>query len=288
MITALSPTTIAALLIAQTAATQPPPERPTDGAMVELLVGVGAGSLATSAGVLYWGYTSEHRKHWGTALPVGLLAPPVAMGITLFAAGGQVRPSVSQALNGGIFWTTLHLTLPDIMDERFPVQGLLVAPALGLGLGALGRYALDPTSGQVSAFNSGGLIATTTLVMLQPRELDPLTTLLIIDAGLVLGATLAAVHPRSRTNVLAADALAYVTMLAASLFVSDHDNPLAARLTVSAIPSLVFLAAYRWLPELGGEDDAPLVQLQITSGDALFRVPGERQGGLGVTLSMPF
>lgn len=149
---------------------------------------------------------------------VGSLALGAAggLGISLYATRNGIRPGQSAAINSGTtwgFWSGLTLANALDLDENPFVTSMLVGQFVGLGTGAALWHVLRPTSGNVSAVNSGGIWTTAAIFLLgaviQPDISDQMlfgSFFAASNLGLIGGAIFASQYPMSRSRVLVIDA----------------------------------------------------------------------------------
>lgn len=289
----LLPAALSALLIAQAAAQ---PERPTEDDAIELSIGVGLGGLSTGIGLYHlMGQHMDEEPPPSLSLLALFGTPVAAAGLTYLLTYDAPPPtSLAQSMNAGIGWLSLGVGLSMLDSPQVQEWPLILAPWAGMGLGALTHHVLDPTSGQVSALNSGGLLGASALSLLWiTGDIAPHgpASALLLQGGLLAGGALAWAHPRPRGTVLKADIAGLLGGLGALLLVTRGDSEAKTyqAFVASGGQIAAFLTAYFLLEDdLALWTDASPVQLQLTSGDALFYAPGQRQGGAGLVVSLPW
>ena len=200
-----------------------------------------------------------------------------ALGLSLYLTDSRVAPGLSNALDSGVLWGAFHgLMIGGPLLHLDSVAGpALFGQLIGMGLGGLYFYGANPTSGQVSMGNSGGIwaaaLATMSLVAISPNNWQDedyaIAVLAAADIGLIGANALSFVYPMTRARALIVDAGGVLGLVlggaAAALLVNNPSE--TQGFTGTTIGALVGLtAAYALTLDFDDDSELPPSALDVS------------------------
>lgn len=259
------------------------PERPSALARAELVIFQTAHAIALGGEICAALECNDDRAI------VGLLALGGAGGLatSLLTTQNGITPGDALALNSGTlwgFWQGLAITQVSGLEDSGAIPALLAGTQLaGLGMGALIASSVQPTAGDVSMVNSGGIWAGVLTLLVHGTtdfaasdESVWLSLLLASDAGGFGAALLAPSFPMSRGRTLVIDAGGLAGMLlgmGAHVVITGDDDPPGSFYGAAIAGTLSGLVGATYLTRNWDLPDVPArVSLLPTDGGALLSV----------------
>jgi hypothetical protein len=232
-----------------------------------------------------------------------MLGGGAGLGLSWYLTRDGITPGLALSLDSGAIWGGVQAGLwnaaGDTEDETLGLT-LILGQAVGMGLGGAYYYALEPTAGQVSLTNSGGMWSLASFFLLQGIVDEDVSDGALFGGaalsslgGLAVGGALGRYVPMSRSRVALIDTGGLVGGLAgggiAVLSGVDDQRPAFALVQLGVLSGLGLSA---WLTEGWDEGDEDVRRKKEALGAKLSLVPAAaldpsdpRRPGWGLQLS---